>query len=57
MENRITKERLEEMYHTMNRNDLCKELDITVPALYKMLDENGIARKRVHKKHTRWVVE
>jgi len=57
MENKITKERLAEMYRTMKRDDVCRELDITVPALYKMLDENGIPRKVVHRKRTRWVVE
>jgi hypothetical protein len=58
MEHRITKEELTLLYTSMTTRKLCEKLDVTVPALYKMLDDNGIPRKAPpRKKHKRWVVE
>lgn len=42
---KITKEKLEEMYHSMNGKDLCKKLGVTYPTLLKLIDEAGIERK------------
>jgi len=54
MDRTLTKEELEEMYSTLSQAEICKKLDIHVMALYQLLDEAKIPRKKPWNKRTKW---
>lgn len=42
---KITKEKLEKLYHSMNNDDLCKKLGISKMTLSKYIKKTGIKPK------------
>lgn len=41
----MTRDELKKMYEECKLRELCKQLDCSMPTLYRRLDELGIARK------------
>jgi len=47
---KISRKQLKQMYSEMRIKDVARELGITVPTMYSLLDEAGIPRKGYGKK-------
>jgi len=41
----LSKKELEKKYYSMNNDDLAAELNISMPTLFKLIDDAGIERK------------
>ena len=41
----LSKKELERKYYNMNNDDLAAELNISMPTLFKLIDDAGIERK------------
>lgn len=57
MKNTLSKEELLDLYNNKPVREICQDKNMSVTALYALLDQAKIPRKKTRTKRTKWTLE